>query len=56
MSLLPAAATAWLVILVLAIANGALREAVLVPRLGLVAGTLCRGSRCATIRRGGAGQ
>ncbi|MCW5635137.1 MAG: hypothetical protein KIT17_17510 [Rubrivivax sp.] len=43
MSLLSAAATAWLVILVLAIANGALREAVLVPRLGLLAGTVTSG-------------
>lgn len=37
------AAAAWLAILVLAIANGALREGVLVPQLGLRAGTMLSG-------------
>lgn len=40
---LPGAALAWLAILALAIGNGLLREAVLVPRLGLVAGTVASG-------------
>lgn len=39
----PHAALAWLAILVLAIGNGLLREAVLVPHLGQVAGTLASG-------------
>ncbi|MBX3727324.1 MAG: hypothetical protein KF823_15565 [Xanthomonadales bacterium] len=39
----PHAALAWLAILVLAIGNGLLREAVLVPRLGRVAGIVASG-------------
>lgn len=39
----PHAALAWLTILLLAIGNGLLREAALVPRLGRVAGTMASG-------------